>query len=569
MTFAETMTTNLKQIVFFVAICAFVCSAFTLVASVFLLLSFWMYPDFLEDSLFGGILLRILLFTALAVGSVLCAVNLRPEVLPCCDLGKEEISGGRSIFLLPLVLLFMGLLAVPNLGAYPWTAPDETHHLIVAKNIAVHGRYASGHPDVGFRDFDTYDSVGAPVLLPIAAALKVGGISLAAARGVMALYFLLFGFALYAYIRSLFDDFTAALSALLATMTFSSIYLGRTLYGEVPALFYFLIGLGLWRAALLGRGTILSLFAGIALGLAILTKTIMILCAFPFLGALLYDRLTIRQANRCHVLLPALGVCLTIGSWWAMQAFFAHDLEESVGGTLGTYDNYLLFGIGGVWGNIKRSLFAYPLAHIVCLVGMLAAVPLITRHRPDLSAMVFLLMPVFYGYWWLFFTPGQLARYRWLSYVLVASLVAVCLVHLVRWARSAVFTLGRRMAVCSVVLLAVVPYVHWTWGQAREVYTNREMLGEEAVANYLAGLSSETKVATTFYPLRGTLHFLTSRWVDGGENVGELLKTHSVVIVRRDGLPSDFLTESSIAVGKHYLALHGEPLSPTSAEDSP
>jgi heme exporter protein D len=145
---------------------------------------------------------------------------------------------------------------------------------------------------------------------------------------------------------------------------------------------------------------------------------------------------------------------------------------------VGTYDNYLLFGIGGVWGNIKRTLFAYPLAHIVCLFGMFAAVPIITRRRLDPSAMVFLLMPVFYGYWWLFFAPGQLARYRWLSYVLAAVLVAVCLVNLVRWARSADLSVRRRMAVGSVILLAVIPYVHWTWGQAGEVYTNREMLEE-------------------------------------------------------------------------------------------
>lgn len=94
-------------------------------------------------------------------------------------------------------LIGAGLLAVlvctlflPRLDVYPWAAPDEVHHLTVAKNIAVHGAYASGHPDRGLDYFDTYDSVGGPVLLPVAGAFTVFGAGLGVARGVMVLFFL-------------------------------------------------------------------------------------------------------------------------------------------------------------------------------------------------------------------------------------------------------------------------------------------------------------------------------------------------------------------------------------------
>ena len=552
----------LKQIAFFAALGTFVCSAFTIVASLFLLVAFKVYPGLLEDSLFNGLLLRTLLFSVLASVAVWAAVKLRPDPSQddqTAEPNQEEAKTGSARLAFPTLLLFMFALVAPNLDDYPWTAPDETHHLVVAKNIAVHGRYASGHPDVGFKDFDTFDSVGAPVLLPVAAALKIGGVSLFSARCVMVLYWLLFGITLYRYARFYFDNITAAASALFATMAFSSIYLSRTLYGEVPALFYCLVGLTLWRAALHGRGRHYAFFAGIAFGLSVLTKTIMLLTVFPVLGTLLYDRLTRKEANLYHVLLPAVGVILTIAAWWGVQALAAYDVAEASEGTIAQYKNYLLFGIEGAGANIKRILFAYPLAHVVCFASMLATVPIISKPRHDLSSIVFFFVPPFYAYWWTFFTPGQLPRYLWISYALLGAIVGIAVVHLLKGALKSTNSIRHRIFFMATALLAIVPYVHWTWGEAHEVYTNQEMRDDKAVAEYVAQLPDDTTIATTFYPLRGTLHFLTSKWIDGGENPTELLKTHSVVLVRRDTLHAPAASDTAVPLGKDYLALSDAP----------
>lgn len=57
----------------------------------------------------------------------------------------------------------------PHLDDWPRAEPDETHHLIVEKNVVELGRYASGKAAVGYRDFDPFDSVGPEGILPAAA----------------------------------------------------------------------------------------------------------------------------------------------------------------------------------------------------------------------------------------------------------------------------------------------------------------------------------------------------------------------------------------------------------------
>ncbi len=517
----------------------FTCALFTAVSSAFLLGGGLFLPALADPALTTGLALRVLLFTLLSAVSAFALVRAACafKTAPAPEEGQPNTRKGRLG--LALVLLIASALLFPRLDAYPRAAPDEVHHLIVAKNLAQHGVYASGHPGE-YTYFDSYDSVGPPVLLPVAAALRVR-FSLGAARSVMAFYFLLLCLALYALLSPVFGGGAAAAGALFALMAFSSIYLGRTLYGEVPALFYYVLGLLCWRKALAaektgaGMGVLagagMGVLAGAAFGLAILCKTIMVLSVFPILGVVLYDRALHRRILPRHLLYPMLGAAAPIVLWWAIQTLARHSVQESAAATLGLYRHYLLFGFGSVIENLQRTVVAYPLAHIVCFLGAAAAAHSVFLRRYDPPLCILILTAAFFGYWWLFFTPGQLPRYLWVMYAPSAALAGVLLVRVLGACNRA--TAPRRYKAAALLGAAVLlaPSLDWTLGQAKEVYGNSEMEEDHAIARYVSSLPDSARIATTFYPLRGTLSFFSDRLVTVGEEPEGLLRDHDAVIL--------------------------------------
>jgi hypothetical protein len=148
---------------------------------------------------------------------------------------------------LAIALLIGAGIAFPRLNDMPRAEPDEMHHLIVAKNLGLEGKYASGTADAGFVYFDSYDSVGMPVIGPAAMAIRQGGVDVGPPRRVIAFYFLMLLVAAYALLQPAFGGRTAAFGAALLALAPMSPYLARTVYGEVPGLAWLLIGLVLWR----------------------------------------------------------------------------------------------------------------------------------------------------------------------------------------------------------------------------------------------------------------------------------------------------------------------------------
>jgi hypothetical protein len=227
-----------------------VCAAFTAVGSLVLVGYTRANPalDFIDDP--AGLWLRVALFSGITIGSVALLSRLRgAPPTPLAPPMSREISRGATVTL-PLFVLIVTMLLGARTGIYPWAAPDEVHHLIVARNLAEYGAYASGHPETGFKYFDSFDSIGPVVIGPVALAFKIFGTSLETARCVMVAFFLGLCLATYGFSRGLFGDKVALVSVALLVGTYSSIYLGRTLYGEVPAYFFLLLGLIAWRRAL-------------------------------------------------------------------------------------------------------------------------------------------------------------------------------------------------------------------------------------------------------------------------------------------------------------------------------
>lgn len=525
-------------------LCAFVCSAFTLSASFFLLFVTQLYPDLIGKELGAGLWLRSTLFAALTLISALGVAALRQPRGSRTE--ASAVSGHGCAVGLSAVLFFAGMLVLPNLSAYPWAAPDEMHHLIVAKNLALHGKYASGDPEAGFRMFDPYDSVGAPVIVPVAAVFRFFGVSVAGARYVIAVYFLVLLLGFYALARSIWGGGAAVAGVLFVVMAFSSVYLGRTLYGEAPALCYLVWGLLLWRRSLATRSwNAWGVSAGVVFGAAVLSKTVFVFFVFPLLGVLLYDRLNYRRIGIRHVLLPIVGVVLMLTAWWACQTLASGDVAETAGGTLGLYRHYLLFGFSPAWNNLWKSVFAYPWAHAVLFVAVIASVRTVFDQQYDPATVALWLLAAFFAYWWVFFTPGQLPRYLWPSYAIAAISVGALFWCMVRaGVRRETAPMRRAGAWIAAVSLAA-PSVAWISGQAREVYFNREMRDDYAVAMLVQRAPAGAGIATNFYPMRQTLRFLADRQVTIGEDFSALPFEADVVVTRA---PADsFKAEASFS----------------------
>ena len=177
---------------FLICLVLAMCALFTLCGALFLVLYLGGGGTGASDpGLLAGVALRALL-AALVLGVALAGVwGLRgAAAAPVAQTVDGAAFGAVHAAGLGLVLCLAALVLLPRLAAYPWAAPDEVHHLGVAKNLAVHNAYASGSPEQGFHYFDPYDSVGPAVLAPVAGAFKLFGVSVGGARVVVACFFL-------------------------------------------------------------------------------------------------------------------------------------------------------------------------------------------------------------------------------------------------------------------------------------------------------------------------------------------------------------------------------------------
>lgn len=537
-------------------------SLFGVAASVVRLSLTYLSPHDSGDVVISGLWMRVILFS---VGTVVLGGGLWrwrhvQRDIPVAILPSDDCRGSKSLIPyagLVLGMVFAAVLVFPRLDAWPWAAPDEIYHLTVAKNLALYGEYASGGPETGFKRFDPYDSVGAPVIVPIAAVFRCVGVSVAAGRCVIGVYLLLLSVGAFFLAWRTFGPGAAVMAVLLTPAAFSTIYLARALYGEVPALAWWVWGLLCWRRAVEKPGDIrVGLLAGLAFGLAVLCKSIFVMSAFAFVAVWFWDRMGPRRIPLSAMFFPAVGVAGCIAAWWGVQTLGQGDVAQGAGDTVGVYQYHLLFGIQSVPESFLRWWNDYPFSHWVSLVALFWVVPIVFGRRYEPASMALFLTAAFFGLWWIFFTPGRLPRYYWMGNWAMAWFTAplwvACLCEVWRGERMVV----RAVAVLGLVLLAVTP-VQWVWNQGREVFCSAEMREDTALAALAARVPRETVIAVTFAPLRETLDFYTGRRLPVVSGQPDPLVQYPVVA----GLLGDRTATSGyrIVVGR-YAIWSREPL---------
>ena len=516
----------------FALLAILVCAAYTAAAS-WLLWAFLAAQPGLESGAFLWKLAVKGFVSALAVLIVLPLLWRTSRQIGSHKSAPYHAGAYRIRWLAP-PLLIAAALVVPHLNDYPRTAPDELHHMIVARNLSEHALYASGHPDKGFRIFDPFDSVGAPVILPVAGMIRILGTEIWPARLVIAMYFLALCACAWAFVSPIFGPVAATGAAMFLPLAFSSIYLGRSVYGEAPGLFFVLLGLLFWRRALHRQGIAAGIAAGAAFGLAVLCKTILVLGLLAVAVTALLDRLTERRIRLFHLLAPATGALAVLGAWFVVQWAVGRPPSENAGGTLGLYRQYLLAG----WGAAVRNfplLLARPWAHLVILCCVPAVAVRIVHRRYDPPFLVLVLTAVLLGYWWVFFTPGQHPRYLWYTYAISGMCTGIVAATMLAAAFQASVARTVRVLLVLLSILAVAPWANWLISQTREVYTNREMAADRALAAYVATLPKDCRIGSDHYPVRGMLGFLTGRWIEIDADAARLAPSCDVVIRFEDG----------------------------------
>jgi hypothetical protein len=304
-----------------------------------------------------------------------------------------------------------------NLANYPVIWWDEAIFSETAANLVQHGRYAFTiqTPDQ-LSDLDYRISVGPALILPVALAYRLFGVSLTVGRVVAALYLILTFGALFLCIRRLWDQKTAFLAVILALVATDVLYWGRSVLGDIPALGLFLMGTWLIVAGMESRSLWPLFGGGIFLGLAFDAKEFYGIGFLPPLVLLFQEFWGDRRLLRRSLMAWGAGLALPLAGYLLLKVAIlgsfsqavAHFLEQKA---LLRHEFFTPLTIG----RIYPESVAYLLGHPLFWLGVL-------------------------GFYWLWRVKGLSVGHRlWLGNFLVWSLLYLTAVYWHRFALPALF----------------------------------------------------------------------------------------------------------------------------------
>jgi hypothetical protein len=227
------------------------------------------------------------------------------------------------------VLILIG--SFYNLANYPTIWWDEGIFSEVAANLAQHGRYAfTVQSPNQLNDLDFRISAGPAVILPVALAYKLFGVSLLSGRLVAGAYLALTFLVLFLAARRLWGSVTGLLAVILAFLGTDVLYWGRSVLGDVPALGLFLCSLYFIIRGLESRPLWPLLLGGIFLGLAFAAKEFYGLAFLPPLVLLAQQHWRVKRRLVLRVLVFSAGAALPPLAYLALKAVILGSLTGAI-----------------------------------------------------------------------------------------------------------------------------------------------------------------------------------------------------------------------------------------------
>ena len=316
-----------------------------------------------------------------------------------------------------------------NLSNYPTVWWDEGIFSDTAANLVQHGRYAFTvqSPDT-LKDFDFRISAGPAVILPVALAYRLFGVSVWSGRMVAGTYLTLAFILLYLSARLLLARGPALLAVLLSLVSTGMLYWGRSVMGDVPALACFLGGMYFLIKGLKEERPVLFFWAGLCLGLAVDAKEFYGFTMLPAAAALAWE-----YRRRRTRLIRALGIFLAGGAL-PLAAYLAIKAVV-LGGIWPALNHFYLqkkllcheFFTPWTIGRIYPESAAYLLTHPLFVSGILGLWLYQRRQGRSLAWLYWLvnlsLWSIFYVlavYWERFALPALVLASPWAGYLVVA-----------------------------------------------------------------------------------------------------------------------------------------------------
>ena len=220
------------------------------------------------------------------------------------------------------LLLVAVVFAVLTIGAVAVSGRlfllfDEAYNLNLSKTLAQDGVYAS-HTAAGYMLFDPSVTTGPTLAVPLAAAMRVAGASVAVARAAMLVIFLLCLVLVFAAAREIAGRAAAVPFLVLFYTTPLVLVYGLSALGDVLAISLALASIALLnRSARATRPGALLLGSGVMLGLAVLAKdsTLLLLPALALVCVWDALRREARLRRAVANLTPAVIAGLMVVGW--------------------------------------------------------------------------------------------------------------------------------------------------------------------------------------------------------------------------------------------------------------
>lgn len=237
----------------------------------------------------------------------------------CHGPGMLPRSMRRALDYWPEVLLACMLLffCLRELGTFPAPWEDDGIFMIVARMVAENGEYLL--PVLGHHwSYPSFLGVGPTLILPVAGAMKLFGITVAAARVPMVVYLVATSIATYMLAYRLGSSRWNARWATALLITLSAfINTGKPVLGEIPAMFFVLAGLLVWQSFPVRRSHV---WAGVLLGLAVVTK--LSYAVVPVAGgiALLWFLIKREYGTARGLLVVLCASALPVAAWYGWMA---------------------------------------------------------------------------------------------------------------------------------------------------------------------------------------------------------------------------------------------------------
>ncbi len=211
-------------------------------------------------------------------------IALRAKPAPAQSLAFRWLAA-FSPYVLILIACLPSLLV--RLDSYPPPWFDEGYKLNAAYTLANEGQYAT-YTVNGYIPFDPGISSGPADVIPVALNFQWFGVSVNAARAVSVMFTMIAIMSLHSVAGYLYGQ-PAALFMVLAMIAFPTVsdtgllLIGRQILGEPAALALVALGLWLWFSSWEHNSIMLSILAGVAIGLGLLSKTQIAIALVPAL----------------------------------------------------------------------------------------------------------------------------------------------------------------------------------------------------------------------------------------------------------------------------------------------